>query len=129
MPSPTAAAVVLLALTAPLLYLNLYFLLLIRDGWAGAAKRVGFLLAKCNVDSSVCRVVVRTGWARAILGIPNTVFGLVWCGVLSGLAVWWLVTGVVVVPWWALAGAAATVLGAIVLIWALLVRLKQPCPL
>lgn len=125
----TAAAVVLLVLTAPLLYLNVYFLLLINDGWAGAAKRVGFLLTKCNVDASVCQVVVRTGWARAVLGIPNTVFGLIWCGVLIWLAVAWIGTGVIAVPWWALAGAAATLIGAVVLIWALLVRLKQPCPL
>ena len=129
MVSATVAAVVLLLLVAPLLYLNLYFLLLVRDGWAGAAQRVGFLLTTCNVDSSVCRVVVRTGWARAILGIPNTVFGLIWCGVLVWLAVQWLRTGAVVVPWWALAGAAATVAGAVVLVWALVVRLKQPCPL
>jgi uncharacterized membrane protein len=127
--SATVAAVVLLVLIAPLLYLNLYFLLLVRDGWAGAAKRVGFLLTQCNLDTSVCQVVVRTGWARAILGIPNTVFGLIWCGALLWLAVTWLQSGVVTVPWWALAGAAATVLGAVVLIWALLVRLKQPCPL
>lgn len=96
----TPAAVVLLGLTVPLGYLNLYFFLLSREGWEGAARRVGVLASRCRIDTGTCAAVVRTGWARAIFGIPNTFFGLLWVGVLVWLAIQWLATGVVVVPWW-----------------------------
>jgi len=126
---PVAAAVVLLVVTAPLLYLNLYFFLLSRESWEGAARRVGVLASSCGIETGSCKIVARTGWARLVFGIPNTVFGLVWAGLLVWLAVSWLVFGVVAVPWWALGCATATVAGAVVLVWALLVKLEQPCPL
>lgn len=127
--SPVAAAALLAGPVAVLCYLNLYFLLLSREGWAGAARRVGVLATSCGVNTSTCAVVARTPWARVVFGVPNTVFGLLWCGALAWLAVGWIDVRRVVVPWWALAAAAATMGAAVLLIWALRFRLKQPCPL
>jgi uncharacterized membrane protein len=127
--SAAVAAVVLVVLCAPLAYLNLYFVLLAREGWEAAAERVGIFVRACGLAGGTCAVVARTRWARLLFGVPNSMFGLVWCGLLVWLAVTWLATGVIAVPWWALAGAGATVIAAVVLIYAQVVRLKQPCPL
>jgi len=126
---PAAAAGVLLACVAVLTYLNVYFLLASRAGWEAAAKRLGVVASSCRIDTSSCAVVARTPWARVVFGIPNTVFGLAWCAALAWLAITWLRTGTLWVPWWALAAAAATVGAAVLLIWALRVRLQQPCPM
>ena len=61
------------------------------------------------METSSCALVAKSAWARAVPGVPNTVWGLGWCGALAWLAIGWLRAGVVVVPWWAHTGAAATV--------------------
>ncbi len=127
--SATVAGIGVLVLLAPLTYLNLYFLALAQEGWEPAARKLGALVTACGITGDTCAVVARTRWARVMFGVPNSVFGLAWCGALLWLAVMWLQSGVVTVPWWALAAASATVVAAVVLIWALVVRLKQPCPL
>jgi uncharacterized membrane protein len=74
-------------------------------------------------------VVVKTPYARIFGGVPNVALGIVWCAALAGLAVAWLRTGQVFVPWPFLVIAAGTLVVATYLIYALVVVLKQPCPL
>jgi uncharacterized membrane protein len=74
-------------------------------------------------------VVVRTPYARLFGGAPNVYVGIVWNVALLGLALAWVMRGHVVVPWPFLIVAAASVLVGLYLVWALLVDLRQPCPL
>lgn len=126
---PALAAVTLLALAAVLAYLDVFFLLANVAGWDAAAQRFGALARGCGADTGSCALVAQTRWARVVPGVPNTVFGLAWCGALVWLAVAWLRAGVVRVPWWAHAGAAGTVAAAALLIWALRTRVRRRCPL
>ena len=122
-------AATLLARAAALAYLNVFFLLANVAGWDAAAQRFGALARRCGADTGSCALVAQTRWARVVPGVPNTVFGLVWCGALVWLAVGWLRAGAVTVPWWAHTGAAATVAAAALLIWALRTRVRRHCPL
>lgn len=125
----TIAGFALIGLALPLLYLNLYFFSLALEGWEEAARKIGFLVRACGVAGGSCSVVARTRWARALFGVPNSFFGLAWCGVLLWLGVTWLETEVITVPWWVLAIASSTVVAAVVLIWVLVAKLQQSCPL
>jgi hypothetical protein len=52
-----------------------------------------------------------------------------WNLALIGLAVWWMLTDRVTVPWPYLIVAGASVLVGLYLVRALVVDLRQPCPL
>jgi hypothetical protein len=72
---------------------------------------------------------VRTPYARLFGGAPNVYVGIAWNLALLGLAVSWIVSGRVSVPWPYLIVAAASVLVGVYLVRALVVDLRQPCPL
>jgi uncharacterized membrane protein len=124
-----ALAIALVALTIPALLINLYFTSLILGRWPGLRHRLGDFFTTCGADTSSCAVVVRTPYARLFGGAPNVYVGIVWNVALLALALAWVVSGRVVVPWPFLLVAAASVLVGLYLVWALLVDLRQPCPL
>jgi uncharacterized membrane protein len=122
-------ALLLVALTVPVLLINLYFASLILGRWPGLRHRLGALFTTCGADTSSCAVVVRTPYARLFGGAPNVHVGIVWNLALLGLALWWVLTGRVEVPWPYLIVAGASVLVGLYLVYALVVELRQPCPL
>jgi len=124
-----ALAIALVALTVPALLINLYFASLILARWPGLRHRLGVLFRACGADTSSCAIVVRTPYARLFGGAPNVYVGIAWNVALLGLALAWVTSGRVTVPWLFLIVAAASVLIGIYLVWALLVDLRQPCPL
>jgi uncharacterized membrane protein len=124
-----ALAMGLVALTVPALLINLYFTSLILDRWPGLRHRLGVLFRTCGADTSSCAIVVRTPYARLFGGAPNVYVGIAWNVALLGLALAWLVSGRVAVPWPFLLVAAGSVLVGLYLVWALVVDLRQPCPL
>jgi len=124
-----ALAIVLIALTVPALLINLYFTSLILDRWPGLRHRLGVLFRTCGADTSSCAIVVRTPYARLFGGAPNVYVGIVWNVALLGLALAWVTSGRVMVPWAFLVVAAASVAIGLYLVWALLIELRQPCPL
>jgi uncharacterized membrane protein len=124
----SALAGLLLALTLPGLLINLYFTAIAMD-WPRVRTRLGALFQACGADTSSCAVVFRTPYARMFGGVPNVALGILWCVALLGLAGYWLASGRLVVPWIFLAIAAGTLAVAGYLIHALVVVLRQPCPL
>jgi uncharacterized membrane protein len=98
-------------------------------GWSALRARLGALFQACGADTSSCAIVFRTPYARMFGGVPNVALGIVWCLALLGLAAYWLATGRLVVPWPFLLVAAGTLGVAAFLIHALVVVLRQPCPL
>ncbi|PYM26127.1 MAG: hypothetical protein DMD78_05025 [Candidatus Rokuibacteriota bacterium] len=122
-------AIGLVALTVPALLINLYFTSLILDRWPGLRHRLGILFKTCGADTSSCVIVVRTPYARLFGGAPNVYVGIVWNVACVALALAWVTSGRVAVPWQFLLVAAASVLVGLYLVWALLVDLRQPCPL
>ena len=72
---------------------------------------------------------MRTPYARLFGGAPNVHVGIWWNLALVGLAVWWMLTGRAIVPWPYLIVAGASVLVGLYLVRALVVDLRQPCPL
>jgi uncharacterized membrane protein len=124
-----AAGLLLLALTLAALVINVYFTTLLLDRGRRLRATLGRLFNACGADTSSCAVVMRTPFARLFGGVPNVALGLAWCAALLPLAVYWIVAGRVVVPWPYLVVAAGTVVVAAYLIHALVVVLKQPCPL
>jgi len=124
-----ALAIGLIALTVPALLINLYFTLLILDRWPGLRHRLGDLFTTCGADTSSCAIVVRTPYARLFGGAPNVWVGIAWNVALLGLSLAWVTSGHLTVPWPFLFVAAASVLVGLYLVWALLVDLRQPCPL
>ena len=82
----------------------------------------------CNTDHGTCLALLRTRYAR-VFGLPNSLFGIGYYAALIAWSVDALVTGqlryaeIVMVPV-VLAG-----LFSVFLIWALLSRLRAPCPL
>ena len=125
----TTLALVLVALTVPALLINLYFASLILARWPRFRHRLGALFSACGADTSSCAVVVRTPYARLFAGAPNVHVGILWNLALLGLALSWLLTGRVGVPWPYLVVSAASVLVGLYLVRALVVELRQPCPL
>ena len=125
-----AAAGVLLALLAiPALLINLYFASLILGRWPWLRRTLGRIFTACGADTSSCAIVAATPYARLFGGAPNVAAGVPWCLALLGLAAYWIASGRLVVPWPFLAVAVATLLVGAYLIYALVVVLKQPCPL
>ena len=122
-------ALALLALAVPALLINLYFTALILDRWPGLRRGLGALFTSCGADTSSCAVVVRTPYARLFGGAPNVYVGIAWNVALIGLALSWLVSGRLTVPWPYLIVAAMSVVVGLYLVWALIVDLRQPCPL
>jgi uncharacterized membrane protein len=125
-----AAAGALLALLAgAALLINLYFAALILGRWPRLRRALGRLLTKCGADTSTCAIVAATPYARLLGGAPNVAAGIPWCLALLGLAAYWIASGRMIVPWPYLVVAAGTLLVGMYLIYALVVVLKQPCPL
>ena len=122
-------ATALVVLTVPALVINLYFTSLILKRWPILRRRLGVLLTTCGADTSSCAIVVRTPYARLFGGAPNVYVGLAWNLALLGLAASWMLTGRVAVPWPYLIVAAGSVLVGLYLVRALVVTLRQPCPL
>jgi len=125
----TALAIALVVLTVPALLINLYFTLLLLDRGPGLRDGLGALFRTCGADTSSCAIVVRTPYARLFGGAPNVHVGILWNLTLIGLAVWWMLTGRATVPWPYLIVAGASVLVGLYLVRALVVDLRQPCPL
>lgn len=125
----TALAIALVVLTVPALLINLYFTLLLLDRGPGLRDGLGALFRTCGADTSSCAIVVRTPYARLFGGAPNVHVGILWNLTLIGLAVWWMLTGRATVPWPYLIVAGASVLIGLYLVRALVVDLRQPCPL
>jgi len=125
----TALAIALVVLTVPALLINLYFTLLLLDRGPGLRDGLGALFRTCGADTSSCAIVVRTPYARLFGGAPNVHVGILWNLALIGLAVWWMLTGRAAVPWPYLIVAGASVLVGLYLVRALVVDLRQPCPL
>jgi uncharacterized membrane protein len=125
-----AAAGALLALLAvAALLVNLYFVSLMLGRWARARQALSRLFNACGADTSSCAIVVATPYARLFGGTPNVAAGIPWALAVFGLALYWIATGRLVVPWPYLAVAVATLIVGAYLIYALVVVLKQPCPL
>jgi len=122
-------AIGLIALTVPALLINTYFSALMLGRWPRLRRRLETLFTTCRADTASCAIVVRTPYARLFGGTPNVYVGIVWNVALLGLALLWMVTGRVVVPWPYLLVAAASVLVGLYLVRALVVDLRQPCPL
>ena len=125
----TGLAIALVVLTIPALLINLYFTLLLLDRGPGLRDSLGALFRTCGADTSSCAIVVRTPYARLFGGTPNVHVGIVWNLALIGLAFAWMLTGRATVPWPYLLVAAASVLVGLYLVRALVVDLRQPCPL
>ena|SRR5215510_1418745 len=119
----------LVALTVPALLINLYFTSLILGRWPRLRHQLGALFTTCGADTSSCTLVVKTSYARLFGGAPNVYVGIAWNAALLGLAASWIATGRLAVPWPYLLVAIASVLVALYLVWALVVDLRQPCPL
>jgi uncharacterized membrane protein len=124
-----AAAILLLVLTTAALLINVYFVTLIYGRGAAVQRRLSGLFHACGADTSTCALVVTTPYARIFAGAPNVLAGIFWCVALYALAGYWLASGRLVVPWPYLMVAAGTVSVAGYLIYALVVILRQPCPL
>jgi len=125
-----AAAGALLALLAvAALLVNLYFVSLMLGRWPRARQALSRFFNACGADTSSCAIVVATPYARLFGGAPNVAAGIPWSLAVLGLAVSWIATGRMVAPWPYLAVAGATVVVGAYLIYALVVVLKQPCPL
>ena len=94
-----AAASLLLILVVPALLINVYFTSLILERWARLRGRLAWLFHACGAETSTCAVVVKTPYARIFGGVPNVALGILWCAALAGLALTWLATGRITVPW------------------------------
>jgi uncharacterized membrane protein len=124
-----AAAALLLALVVPAMLINVYFTSLILERWARLRGGLSWLFHACGAETSNCAVVVKTPYARIFGGVPNVALGILWCAALAVLALTWLATGRLTVPWPFLFVALGTLVVAVYLVYALIVVLKQPCPL
>jgi uncharacterized membrane protein len=124
-----AAGALLAVLSTAALLINAYFASLVLGRWPRLRRSLGRLFTTCGADTSTCAIVAATPYARLFGGAPNVAAGVPWCVALLGLAAYWIATGRLVAPWPYLAVAVATLLAGAYLIYALVVVLKQPCPL
>lgn len=124
-----ALAIALVVLTVPALLINFYFTSLMLDRWPRLRHRLGVLFTTCGADTSSCAIVIRTPYARLFGGHPNVHVGIIWNLALLGLALSWMLTGRVTVPWPYLIVGAVSVLVGLYLVRALVVDVRQPCPL
>jgi uncharacterized membrane protein len=122
-----ALAIGLVVLTVPALFINFYFTSLMLGRWPGFRHRLGILFTTCGADTSSCAIVVRTPYARLFGGAPNVHVGILWNVALLGLALSWMVSGRVAVPWPYLIVGAVSVLVGVYLVRALVVDLRQSC--
>ena len=122
-------AVMLIALSIPTLLINVYFASLVLQCCPELRGRLSVLFNACGADTSSCAIVVETPYARLFAGAPNVVVGVLWVIALFGLAGYWLVSGTLVVPLAYLAVALGSLGVGAYLIYALVVVLKEPCPL
>lgn len=129
MPRASLAAAALAALALFALPINLYFAALILERWPRLRQRLASLFGVCGVETNTCSIVAETRYARIFGGQPNVLVGILWCLALLALAGYWAATGTTFVPWPFLVVAAASLCVAGYLIHALVVVLKQPCPL
>ncbi|HWX24408.1 MAG TPA: vitamin K epoxide reductase family protein [Vicinamibacteria bacterium] len=121
-------SLVLWGLGISLLLINLFFAS-IQFRWPRVRKHLGSFFTVCGAETSSCAVVAGTPYALLFMGLPNVVAGIPWALSLLGLAVFWAVSGRAVVPWPFLFASVMTVIAAGYLIHALVVVLKQACPL
>lgn len=82
----------------------------------------------CRIGENTCQSVVFTR-DGSLLGFPNSLLGIAYYLLLMGVAASRVVAGRYMLLDLALAASAGAVLMGVYLIWALLVKLKQPCPL
>ena len=119
----------LIALSIPTLLINAYFASLVLGCCPGARSRLSRLFNACGAETSSCAIVVETPYARLFAGAPNVLVGVLWVIALLGLAGYWLVSETLVVPLPYLAVALGSLGVGAYLIYALVVVLKEPCPL
>ncbi len=122
-------ALALIALSIPALLINVYFASLVLRCCPGLRSRLSALFNACGAETSSCAIVVETPYARLFAGTPNVVVGVLWVLALLGLAGYWVVSGTLVVPLPYLAVALGSLGVGAYLIYALVVVLKEPCPL
>ena len=82
----------------------------------------------CSMEERTCEAVVFTRYGR-IFYVPNSLLGIVFYLLIIGVGVSKFVTGSYLMIDYALMGSAFTILLGVYLIYALLVKLKTPCPL
>lgn len=80
----------------------------------------------CRMDQATCARIVDTREAR-VFGVPNSVLGVAWYGVVLGAAGQALATGSLPYCLPLLLVASFTVAFSAYLAWALVVRLRTPC--
>ena len=119
----------LIALSIPTLLINAYFASLVLNCCAGARSRLSALFNACGAETSSCAIVVESPYARLFAGAPNVVVGVLWVIALFGLAGYWVASGTLVVPLPYLVVALGSLGVGAYLIHALVVVLKEPCPL
>jgi len=119
----------LIALSIPALLINTYFASLVLGCCPGVQSRLSRLFNACGAETSSCAIVVETPYARLFAGAPNVLVGVLWVIALLGLAGYWLVSATLVVPLPYLAVALGSLGVGAYLIYALVVVLKEPCPL
>lgn len=123
------AAWALIALSVVALAINLYFVSLFWAVPPWFARLVGGGARACGIDGGICRRVVATKYGRLFFGQPNVVLGLPWCVLVIACAAAFLVTGAFPLWWPCVLVAGASVAVGFYLTYALLVILKEPCPL
>ena len=124
-----AMALALIALSIPALLINVYFASLVLQCCPGLRRRLSTLFNACGADTSSCAIVIETPYARLFAGAPNVVIGVGWVIALLALAGYWIATGSLVVPLAYLAVALGSLGVGAYLIYALVVVLREPCPL
>ena len=82
----------------------------------------------CSMEERTCEAVVFTRYGR-IFYVPNSLLGIIFYLLIIGGAASKFVTGRYLMIDYALAGSGFTIVLGVYLIYALLVKLKTPCPL
>lgn len=88
----------------------------------------GSVPSVCHLGKGTCQAVVFTRYGR-LTGLPNSLFGILFYLLIGEVAVGRIVTGRAPLLDLALAVAVLSLVLAVYLVHALLVRLKTPCPL
>jgi uncharacterized membrane protein len=118
-----AALLLLLALAG--LANAVYFALLYYRVLPPDSRRVP---AFCRMEESACASVVFAGCGR-LFGVPNSLPGIGFYLLLLSVAAVRLITGYWALLDWALALSLVTVIVGAYLVYALMFRLRTPCPL
>ena len=121
----TLAAGLLLGL-GTLGLLDAVYFTLVTYGWLRPDPR--WLPGICRMDTDTCARIVQSRWAK-VFGLPNSVYGIAWYAIVIVAGVAGLVTGTIA-RCQDLAGAALVVVAvSLLLVWALVARLRTPCAL